>query len=75
MWENNITASRRETELDLFYIYIIDVTYIIIISWRYFIGKSGPNCCKIVIKSIRKLTRTITILSPLYCWWDGKQAR
>ena len=29
---------------------------IIIIIWRNFVGNAGPNCWKMVIKSIRKLT-------------------
>ena len=55
MWENNTTARRRETELlVLIYIYIIDITEIIIISWRYiFIAKSGSNCWEMAIKTIR----------------------
>ena len=58
MWENNTTAIRRRSEIVVIYICIIDITeIIIIIIWRNFIGKAGPNCWKMVIKSIRKLTR------------------
>ena len=57
MWENNTTTCRRKTELVVSYSYIIDITEIIIIIWWNFIGKAGPNCWKMVIKSIRKLTR------------------
>ena len=58
MWENNTTACRKNTELVVIYIYMIDITsIIIIIIWWNLIGKAGPNCWKMVIKSIRKLTR------------------
>ena len=63
MWENNTTARRRETELlVVIYIYIIDITKIIIISWRYiFIAKSGSNCWEMVIKG--QMNQKIDIFS------------
>ena len=60
MRKNNITASWTEMECFVVTSDKVSVARIIILTyWRYFIGKSGPGCWKMVIKSIWNFTRII----------------
>ena len=53
MRKNNITASWTEMECVVITSDTVSVAQSLILTyWRYFIGKSGPDCLKMVIKSI-----------------------